>query len=107
MLIQHVFDHSLPLQSGYVYRSLGILGAQRDLLLDARRLRVPALWVSSENDGYTNFAGETRQLYRGARGHARPDRLLVVGGADHGVDLLTGAQARRVGPAVTRFIRPG
>jgi hypothetical protein len=82
-----------------------ILGAQRDLLIDARRLRVPALWVSSANDGYTNFADETRQLYRGARGHAHPDDLLVVGGADHGVDLLTGSQARRVVPAVTRFIR--
>lgn len=84
-----------------------ILGAQPDLLADARRLRVPALWVSAENDGYTNFATETRQLYRGARGHAQPDRLLVVGGADHGIDLLTGAQARRVAPAVTRFIRRG
>lgn len=31
MLIQHVFDHSLPLQSGYVFRSLGILGAQNAL----------------------------------------------------------------------------
>lgn len=29
MLIQHVLDHSLPLQSGYVFRTLGILGAQR------------------------------------------------------------------------------
>src|SRR6185295_896714 len=29
MRILHVFDHSLPLQSGYVYRSLGILTAQR------------------------------------------------------------------------------
>jgi dienelactone hydrolase len=84
-----------------------ILGAQRDLLVDARRLRVPVLWVSSENDGYTKFAGETRQLYRAARGHARPDRLLVVRGDDHGIDLLTGAQARRVVPAVTRFIRRG
>ena len=84
-----------------------ILGAQPDLLADARRLRVPALWVSADNDGYTNFATETRQLYRGARGHAQPDRLLVVGGADHGIDLLTGAQARRVVPAVTRFIRRG
>jgi hypothetical protein len=84
-----------------------ILGAQPDLLGDARRLRVPALWVSSANDGYTNFATETRQLYRGARGHARPDRLLVVGGADHGIDLLTGSQARRVVPAVTAFIRRG
>jgi dienelactone hydrolase len=84
-----------------------ILGAQRDLLADARRLRVPTLWVSAANDGYTNFATETRQLYRGARGHARPDRLLVVGGDDHGIDLLTGSQARRVVPAVTAFIRRG
>jgi dienelactone hydrolase len=84
-----------------------ILGAQRDLLVDARRLRVAALWVSSENDGYTKFAAETRQLHRAAPGHARPDRLLVVGGDDHGIDLLTGAQARRVVPAVTRFIRRG
>ncbi|MEZ5974032.1 MAG: glycosyltransferase, exosortase A system-associated [Planctomycetota bacterium] len=29
MKILHVLDHSLPLQSGYVYRTLGILGAQR------------------------------------------------------------------------------
>jgi hypothetical protein len=84
-----------------------ILGAQRDLLVDARRLRVPVLWVSSENDGYTRFAEETRQLYRGALGRARPDRLLVVAGDDHGIDLLTGAQASRVVPAVTHFIRRG
>jgi dienelactone hydrolase len=82
-----------------------ILGAQRDLIVDARRLRLPTLWVSSLNDGYTNFAEETRQLYRAAKGHARPDRLLVVGGDDHGIDLLTGSQAKRVVPAVTRFIR--
>ena len=65
------------------------------------------MWVSSANDGYTNFADETRQLYRGARGHARPHDLLVVSGADHGVDLLTGGQAKRVVPTVTRFIRSG
>src|SRR5579871_2556691 len=29
MRILHVFDHSLPLQSGYVTRSLGIIGGQR------------------------------------------------------------------------------
>ena len=29
MRVLHVFDHSLPLQSGYVYRSLGLLRAQR------------------------------------------------------------------------------
>jgi dienelactone hydrolase len=84
-----------------------ILGAQRDIIVDARRLAMPTLWVSSLNDGYTNFAAETRQLYRAAKGHARPDRLLVVGGDDHGIDLLTGSQARRVVPAVTSFIRQG
>jgi hypothetical protein len=84
-----------------------ILGAQRDIAIDARRLRTPTLWVSSLNDGYTNFADETRQLYRAAKGHARPDRLLVVGGDDHGIDLLTGSQAKRVVPAVTTFIRQG
>jgi dienelactone hydrolase len=84
-----------------------ILGAQRDLILDARRLRLPTLWVSSLNDGYTNFAEETRQLYRASKAHARPDQLLVVGGDDHGTDLLTGSQAKRVVPAVTSFIRRG
>lgn len=29
MRILHILDHSLPLQSGYVYRTLGIVGAQR------------------------------------------------------------------------------
>jgi dienelactone hydrolase len=84
-----------------------ILGAQRDLIIDARRLRLPSLWVSSLNDGYTNFAEETRQLYRASKAHARPDRLLVVGGDDHGIDLLTGSQAKRVVPAVTSFIEQG
>jgi pimeloyl-ACP methyl ester carboxylesterase len=47
------------------------LGAQPDLLPAARRLRVPTLWVSSDNDGYTTFGEETRRLYRGARWSAR------------------------------------
>jgi PEP-CTERM/exosortase A-associated glycosyltransferase len=41
MLIQHVFDHSLPLQSGYVYRSLGILGAQRAMGWETVHLTTP------------------------------------------------------------------
>lgn len=41
MLIQHVFDHSLPLQSGYVYRSLGILGAQRGMGWRTAHLTTP------------------------------------------------------------------
>lgn len=41
MRILHVFDHSLPLQSGYVYRSLGILAAQRKLGWDTVHLTTP------------------------------------------------------------------
>ncbi len=41
MLILHVLDHSLPLQSGYVYRSLGILGAQRGMGWDTAHLTTP------------------------------------------------------------------
>lgn len=31
MRVLHILDHSLPLQSGYVYRTLGIIGEQRRL----------------------------------------------------------------------------
>ena len=31
MRILHILDHSLPLQSGYVYRTLGIVNQQRTL----------------------------------------------------------------------------
>jgi len=41
MLVQHVLDHSLPLQSGYVFRSLGILGAQRARGWETRHLTSP------------------------------------------------------------------
>lgn len=41
MLIQHVLDHSLPLQSGYVFRTLGILGAQRGMGWDTAHLTTP------------------------------------------------------------------
>jgi hypothetical protein len=68
---------------------------------------VGALWVSSADDGYTDFAAETRQLYRAARGHAHPNRLLVVGGDGHATDLLTGPQAGRVEAAMTSLIRGG
>lgn len=41
MRILHVFDHSLPLQSGYVFRSLGILGAQRGFGWETIHLTTP------------------------------------------------------------------
>lgn len=41
MRILHVLDHSLPLQSGYVYRTLGILGAQRGFGWETVHLTTP------------------------------------------------------------------
>ena len=41
MRILHVLDHSLPEQTGYVYRTLGILGAQRSFGWDTLHLTTP------------------------------------------------------------------
>jgi len=41
MRILHVLDHSLPLQSGYVYRTLGILTAQRGFGWETLHLTTP------------------------------------------------------------------
>ena len=41
MRILHVLDHSLPLQSGYVFRSLGILAAQRGFGWDTIQVTAP------------------------------------------------------------------
>jgi PEP-CTERM/exosortase A-associated glycosyltransferase len=41
MRILHILDHSLPLQSGYVFRTLGILGAQRGFGWDTVQLTTP------------------------------------------------------------------
>lgn len=37
----HILDHSLPLQSGYVFRSLGLIGGQRRLGVDTLHLTSP------------------------------------------------------------------
>lgn len=42
MRILHALDHSLPLQSGYVYRSLGILSAQRRLGWETTQVTGPS-----------------------------------------------------------------
>jgi glycogen synthase len=41
MRILHIFDHSLPLQSGYVSRSLGIIAAQRSRGWETLHLTTP------------------------------------------------------------------
>src|SRR4051812_21675912 len=39
--VLHVLDHSLPNQTGYVYRTLGILGAQRSFGWETFHLTTP------------------------------------------------------------------
>lgn len=55
--VLHVFDHSLPLQSGYVFRSLGILGAQRGFGWTTVHLTTPRYNAGSPDvetvDGWT------------------------------------------------------
>lgn len=41
MRILHILDHSLPLQSGYVFRTLGILSAQREFGWETLQLTSP------------------------------------------------------------------
>lgn len=41
MRVLHVLDHSLPLQSGYVFRTLGLLSGQRKLGIDTIHLTSP------------------------------------------------------------------
>lgn len=55
--ILHVLDHSLPFQSGYVFRTLGILKAQRDLGWTTTQLTTPRYNAGPERvetiDGWT------------------------------------------------------
>lgn len=57
MRILHVFDHSLPMQSGYVFRSLGILSAQRGFGWETVQVVGPRhnIWNGAEEtvDGWT------------------------------------------------------
>ena len=57
MRVLHVLDHSLPLQSGYVFRTLGILGGQRGLGWETAQLTSPrnhnTTAASETVDGWT------------------------------------------------------
>jgi pimeloyl-ACP methyl ester carboxylesterase len=75
------------------------VGTLPELLPDARQVRVPSLYVSSRDDGFTNFGRDTRQLYRATP--AKTDKLLIVPGGDHGTDLLPSAQLRH---AIDAFV---
>jgi pimeloyl-ACP methyl ester carboxylesterase len=71
-----------------------------DVTPAARKLTVPALFVVSREDPYS--AEDTPALERVAG--SRPKRLVVVPGSDHGVYLLQGAHAAKVGAAIDGFL---
>ena len=56
MQVLHILDHSLPLQSGYVYRTMGILAAQRSFGWSTAQLTTPrqaaALNAHEQCDGW-------------------------------------------------------
>jgi pimeloyl-ACP methyl ester carboxylesterase len=68
------------------------VGALPEILPDARRVRVPSLYVGSREDGYTTFGRDTRQFHRVTP--AKVNQMLLVSGADHGVDLLPDPRVR-------------
>ena len=47
MRILHILDHSLPLQSGYVFRTMGILGEQRARGWETLQLTTPKHYANS------------------------------------------------------------
>jgi hypothetical protein len=77
-------------------------GDRHDLVLTARQVRLPVLFVGSRQDGYTNFGADTRALHRAAP--ARVNWLLLLSGGDHGVDLLSDGHSGVVRSAIERFL---
>jgi dienelactone hydrolase len=78
------------------------VAALPEILPDARRIRVPSLYIGSRGDGYTSFGSETRDFHRVTP--ARVNRMLLVPGGDHGVDLLSDSHGARVRAAIVAFV---
>ena len=94
--VLHVLDHSLPLQSGYVFRSLGILGAQRGF--GWRTVQVTGPRHNAGTPAVDTVDGWT--FHRTAKPTSRFVRLPVAREA-----LEIGALSRRL-DAVIRAERP-
>jgi dienelactone hydrolase len=77
--------------------------AMPELLPVARRVRVPSLYIGSRDDGYTMFGRDTRQFHRVTP--AKVNRMVLVPGGDHGVQLLSDATGSRVRAAIFAFLR--
>jgi pimeloyl-ACP methyl ester carboxylesterase len=80
-------------------RSIG--SSPADLLPIAKRVRVPVLTVGSREDPYTSFGKDTAAWHR----TIPHDRMLLLSGGDHGVELLSDSHGPRVRAAILRFLR--
>jgi hypothetical protein len=59
-------------------------------------------YVGSKQDGWTTFGRDTRQLHSATP--ARVNRMLMVPGVDHGVDLLSDENGPRVQATIVSFL---
>jgi glycogen(starch) synthase len=96
MRILHVFDHSLPLHSGYTFRSLAILRQQRALGWETHHLTGPK--QGSARDGEESIDGLT--FHRTAQPPGWTAGLPLVKD-----QAIVAALARRL-EAVARAVRP-
>jgi dienelactone hydrolase len=78
-----------------------VRGDATDLLPVAKHVRLPVLSIGSREDLLTRGGRDTRAFDR----TIPRDCMLLVSGADHGVDLLDGEHGRRVRAAIARFLR--
>jgi dienelactone hydrolase len=75
----------------------------REILPLARRVRTPSLYVGSRDDGYTYFGRDTRQFHQVTP--AKVNRILLLPGGDHGVDLLSDDNGPRVRKTILAFLQ--
>jgi dienelactone hydrolase len=78
------------------------VAALPEILPAARRIHVPSFYIGSRQDGYTTFGRETRDFHRVTP--ARVNKMLLVPGGDHGVDLLSDRYGPRVRAAIEAFL---
>ncbi len=74
MKVLHVLDHSVPLQSGYSFRTLSVLRCQRDLGIDTYHLTSPKHHIGDSLED----SSEGFHFYRTLKGGGLADRLPVI-----------------------------
>jgi pimeloyl-ACP methyl ester carboxylesterase len=72
-----------------------------DLLPIARKVRVPVLTIGSREDAYTSFGKDTAAWHR----TIPHDKLVLLSGGDHGVELFSDRHGPRVRAAILAFLR--